>query len=142
MTTQCVQIPAAPYRNFNLCPHCVSTGQQALLCRVCEGSPMISRSDGETFHLLLTDHPMPYGDQGHAGASNKLSVCFWYAHVRQPNCTYSTTVILASSPTNHLSLFRKIELVADLLTADLAREGKLGEVYELFEHPDTLQVAS
>ncbi|HEY1482078.1 MAG TPA: hypothetical protein VGF19_05070, partial [Candidatus Acidoferrum sp.] len=48
------------YRNFNLCPHCVLQGQQAILCRLCEGIPMISRSDGKLFHLLLADHPIPY----------------------------------------------------------------------------------
>lgn len=103
---------------------------------------MISRSDGETFHLLLADRPMPYSGEELAGASEKLSVCFWYTHVRQPECTFSTTVIVAGSHSNHPSLFRKIELIADLLTADLAREGKLAEVYELFENPETAPAAS
>jgi hypothetical protein len=48
------------YRNFNVCPHCILHGKQSLLCRLCEGIPMISRSDGKTFHLLLADHPAQY----------------------------------------------------------------------------------
>lgn len=53
-------VASAPYRNFNLCPHCASTGHPALLGRLCECLPMISRSDGQTFHLLLADRPLPY----------------------------------------------------------------------------------
>ena len=33
------------YRNFNLCPHCDFRGGQSLLCRLCEGIPMISLKD-------------------------------------------------------------------------------------------------
>ena len=54
------QLEPITYRNFNLCPHCVFHGEQSLLCRLCEGIPMISRSDGKTFHLLLADYPARY----------------------------------------------------------------------------------
>lgn len=138
MTVQCFELPKAAYRNFSLCPHCAFNGQQALLCRLCEGLPMISRSDGETFHLLLADRPLPYPLERTAGLSCKISVCFWYAHVRQPKCTFTTIVILAGSRTNHPGVFRKIEVIADLLAEELTRGGQLAEVYELVEdaaHP-------
>jgi hypothetical protein len=62
----------AGYRNFNLCPHCVLQGRQAILCRLCEGIPMISRSDGNLFHLLLADRPIPYPAESKSDASEKL----------------------------------------------------------------------
>jgi len=103
---------------------------------------MISRSDGETFHLLLADRPLPYPLERAAGPTRKLSLCFWYTHVRQPKQTFTTIVVLAGSRSNHSILFRKIELVADLLTAELAIHEKLAEVYELFEDPANFSAVS
>ena len=51
---------AITHRNFNPCPHCQLQGRQALLRRPCEGLPMISRSNGESFRLSLADRPVPY----------------------------------------------------------------------------------
>jgi hypothetical protein len=136
MTISCFPQALAAYRNFNLCPHCASNGQPALLSRLCEGLPMISRSDGETFHLFLADRPLPYPLECASGPTHKLSVCFWYSHIRQPKSTFSTIVLLAGSRTNHPSVFRKIEMIADLLTERLACDGRLADVYELFERPD------
>ncbi len=76
------QVPEIAYRNFNLCPHRAFNGQQALLCRLCEGLPMISRSEGETFHLLLADQPLPYPIEVTAGTTRQVSLRFWYSHVR------------------------------------------------------------
>jgi hypothetical protein len=94
---------------------------------------MISRSDGETFHLLLADRPLPYPIERTAGSTQQISVCFWYSHVRQPKLTFSTVVVLSDSRTLHPAVFRRIETVADLLAEELARHGSLGDFYELFE---------
>jgi hypothetical protein len=123
---------AVPYRNFNLCPHCIIHGHQALLCRLCEGLPMISRSDGATFHLLLADRPLPYPIERGKGAGDRISVYFWYSHVDQPAGTCSTIVILPDSRTNHPAVFRMIEDAADLLAEELLRFGKLAQFYEFF----------
>jgi hypothetical protein len=119
------------YRNFNLCPHCVLQGQQAILCRLCEGIPMISRSDGKLFHLLLADRPIPYPAESKSEASEKLSTCFWYSHVSQIEKTSSVIVILPGSATNHASLFRQIEHIADLLAELLASARRVAGMYEL-----------
>ena len=133
MTIKCLQSSTVVYRNFNLCPHCISHGQQALLCRLCEGIPMISRSDGESFHLLLADRPLPYPlEQGYA-ARRRVSVCFWYSHVSQPNSTLSTIVVLPDSRTNHPAVFRMIEAAADLLAEELVASGTLSAFYEFCE---------
>jgi hypothetical protein len=135
LTTQSIEIPQAPYRNFNLCPHCMGLGQQALLGRLCEGMPMISRSDGKHFHLFLADRPLPYPIEKDAGPSSKISVCFWYTHSTQPHSTFSTIVILDACTGNQCSLFRKIEQVADLLADNLTRDGRLVSMYEFLENP-------
>ena len=138
MSVEYLVRPEIAYRNFNLCPHCAFNGQQSLLCRLCEGLPMISRSDGETFHLLLADRPLPYPIEDTAGTARQISVCFWYSHVRQLQETLSTIVILSDSRTNHRAVFRRIETVADLLAEELVREGRLAGFYELFEDSTTV----
>jgi hypothetical protein len=107
------------YRNFNLCPHCIFHGKQSLLGRLCEGIPMISRSDGKTFHVLLADYPARYPAERATGNTEKTSVCFWYSHVLDAGSTGSTVVILRDSGLHYVGLFRVIETVADLLAKQL-----------------------
>jgi hypothetical protein len=112
--------PAIVYRNFNLCPHCRHRGRQALLCRLCEGLPMISRSDGESFHLYLADRPIPYPNEIAAGATHRISACYWYSHVRGNDQTRSAVVVLPCAETN----------CADLLAKELSDHAELAEFYE------------
>jgi len=122
--------PALVYRNFNLCPHCRHNGHPALLSRLSEGLPMISRSDGESFHLLLADRPLPYPIECEAGPTNQVSACYWYSHVRSGRKTCSTIVVLPCPHSNRPSLFRLLETAADLLAEELYRRGDLVEFYE------------
>ena len=130
-----LQTSTAVHRNFNLCPHCTLHGQQALLDRLCEGIPMISRSDGKSFHLLLADRPLPYPAERDSRSAGKISVCFWYSHDRHAAATFSTIVILPDTRTHHPAVFRKIEDAADLLAEELAESGELAEFYEFHEKP-------
>ena len=118
---QVLSAPLEPvtYRNFNVCPHCILHGKQSLLCRLREGIPMISRSDGKTFHLLLADYPAQYPAESDSGKTEKTSVCFWYSHVLDAGSTRSTVVILRDSGRNFAALFRLIETAADLLAKQL-----------------------
>ena len=100
------QLEPITYRNFNLCPHCVFPGRQSLLSRLCEGIPMISRSDGNTLHLLLADYPARYPAERTSGNTQKTSVCFWYSHVLDGGSTCSTVVILHDAGLNDAGLFR------------------------------------
>jgi hypothetical protein len=97
---------------------------------------MISRSDGETFHLLLADRPLSYPIELAVGSTDKISVCFWYPHVNRPSTTFSSIVILPDSRTNHPAVFRMVETVADLLVEELARSGGLADLYDFFENSD------
>jgi hypothetical protein len=97
---------------------------------------MISRSDGETYHLLLADRPLPYPLERSAGPTRNVTVFFWYMHVRQAMRTNSTVVIVPGTRINHPTLFRRIEMVADLLAEELCERERLAEVYELFEESE------
>jgi hypothetical protein len=119
------------YRHFNLCPHCISCGEQSLLCRLCEGLPMISRTDGKTYHLLLADHPLPYPAERECAGHAKTSVCFWYSHIRNGMDTCSTVVLLPDRNQSFAALFRMIESVADLHAHQLSCTPGLPTFYEL-----------
>lgn len=92
---------------------------------------MISRSDGKLFHLLLADRALPYPNERSSGPTRKISLCFWYSHTSQPHTTNSAIVILPSTHTNRPSVFRSIEVVADLLAEEFALRGHLDDFYDL-----------
>ncbi len=119
------------HRNFNLCPHCLHHGQQGFLCRRCESMPMISRSDGDTFHLLLADRPLAYPQERKATAECGVTVCFWYSHISTGSDTHTTVVILPETHLDQPVLFRVIDSVADLLANKLLHTSHLDSLYQL-----------
>lgn len=137
MTNQWLGPQGVVHKNFNLCPHCLRSGREAVLPRLCESIPMISRSDGQSFHLLLADRPLPYpleeGSRGRVGwpESPKTSVCFWYTYGRGQEGTSSCVVILPQLFDTGTRLFREIERVADMLAEELAAFRPLDAMYEL-----------
>ncbi len=117
------------HRNFNLCPHCLHHGEQGFLCRLCESMPMISRSDGDTFHLLLADRPLDYPQERQSPASDSVSVCFWYSHVDTGSTTHAVVVILPETRLDQPVIFRVIDSVADLLADKLLHTRHLDSFY-------------
>jgi len=91
---------------------------------------MISRSDGQSFHLLLADRPIPYPNELAAGRTDRISACYWYSHVRQHDKTRSTIVVLPCADTNCPAAYRLIEIAADLLAEELTYRSELAEFYE------------
>jgi len=122
------------HRNFNLCPHCLLHGQPGLLCRLCESMPMISRSDGDTFHLLLADRPLAYPQERKSTARDGVSVCFWYSHVATGSDTHTTVVILPEMRLHQPVIFRVIDSIADLLAGKLLHTNRLASCYQLSGH--------
>lgn len=118
------------HRNFNLCPHCMHHGEPGLLCRLCESMPMISRSDGNTFYVLLADRPLAHPQERQSDAPSCVSVCFWYSHVATGSTTHAVVVILPGARLDQPFLFRVIDSVADLLAAELLHTDHLASRYQ------------
>jgi hypothetical protein len=118
------------YRNFNVCPHCSAHGEQNMLRRIREGMPMISRSDGKSFHLLLADRPVPYPAERQSGPSKLVSICFWYSHVAAGQQMSTSVVVLPELRHRRGAFYRSIEVVADLLTGRLRHFSRLSEIYD------------
>jgi hypothetical protein len=121
----------AEYRNFNVCPHCEWNGEEALLSRLSEGIPMISRSDGRNFHLLLADRPLPYPMETSEGPTRMTSVCFWYVHGTEIGATKSTVVVFENVSGSNANIFRQIEFIADILADELRRRQTLAGFYNM-----------
>lgn len=124
---------SSTFRNFNLCPHCQFRGEQGLLCRLCEGVPMISRSDGKYFHLLRAGQPVPYPAERTAKCTDLVSVCFWYAHAKNGHKTLNSLVVLPGKKGGYAAFFRMVEQAADLLAEKLRTTSRLSSLYELRE---------
>jgi len=117
------------HRNFNLCPHCIHHGEPGLLSRLCESMPMISRSDGKTFHVLLADRPLAYPQERQSDAPDGVSVCFWYCHEDTGSTTHAVVVLLPQVHLDQQVLFRVIDSVADFLATELLHSHHLASLY-------------
>jgi hypothetical protein len=119
------------FRNFNVCPHCEGNGEEALLSRLFEGMPMISRSDGRNFHLLLADRPLAYPMERDKDPKPMTSVCFWYVYGAEGGATKSTVVLFECGAGSREKIFRQIEFIADVLADELLRRRELAVFYNL-----------
>ena len=112
-----LETPQVDYRNFNVCPHCEWYGEPATLSRLSESLPMVSRSDGKHFHLLLADRPLSYPVERNSGPTQRLSACFWYSVGAGGGPAKSTVVVLIGSKARNSGIFRTLERIADLLSS-------------------------
>jgi hypothetical protein len=122
--------PRLRWINFNVCPHCQAHGRPCMLERLNEWGPMISRSDGVNFHLVLGDRPIEYPSERAAGKSDMKSVGFWYVHERNGDSTETVVVILRRPPRGGVALMRHLEIVADQLYEKLRKASSLPCLYE------------
>jgi len=130
------------FRNFGVCPHCQKKRGPFLLDRLNDEGPMISRSDGETFHLVLGDRPISFPAEKSSGKSEMMTAGFWY--VSEPTAesretgkstgtdgiTETVVVILRKPPNKGVPLMHHLELLADKLAEKVTQLGRLAALYE------------
>ena len=67
--------------------------------------PMITRSDGRNFHLLLADRSRPFPVE-RDGPADSLSLCFWYVYKNGKLLAGSAVVLFPDlHATNNCLLF-------------------------------------
>jgi hypothetical protein len=125
LNNQVLEPSQAEFRNFNVCPHCEWNGEEALLFRLSEGIPMISRSDGRNYHLLLADRPLPYPAERSGNPTRTVSACFWYVYGADQKAMKSTVALFEEKFEPRANIFRQIEFIADLLSDELLRRRSL-----------------
>jgi hypothetical protein len=132
------------FRNFGICPHCEKKGGPFLLDRPNNEGPMISRSDGESFHLVLGDRPISFPAEKSSGRTGMMTAGFWYVTEQKtdswgagessrPTGTTETVVVILRKPPRHgVELTRHLETVADRLADKLAKPEELATLYEFY----------
>jgi hypothetical protein len=130
------------FRNFGVCPHCQKKGAPFLLERLNNAGPMISRSDGDSFHLVLGDRPISFPAEKGSGKTSMMTAGFWYVSERRAGSqeseefagtkgfTETVVVILRKPPKGGPPLMRHLELLADTLAEKITRQGRLATFYE------------
>ncbi len=122
------------FRNFGVCPHCQKRGGPFLLDRLNDEGPIISRSDGELFHLVLGDRPISFPAEKSSGKTEMMTAGFWYVSDRESSkaagITETVVVILRKPPRRGVDLARHLETVADRLADKLANAEELATLYE------------
>jgi len=121
------------FRNFQWCPHCERMGRHPVIARLNEAGPVLSRSDGETFHLVLGDRPISFPAEKSSGRTEMKTAGFWYITERNgANNAFTQTVvvILREAPRGGAPLLHHLEMVADELADKLAKPEPLETLYE------------
>ena len=92
--------------------------------------PMISRSDGKNFHLVLGDRPIEYPQERSLGKSKMKSIGFWYVHEANGDSTETVVVILRRAPSHPVAFLHHLEAVADRLYDKLKKSSRPPCLYE------------
>jgi len=120
--------PRLRWMNFEICPHCEAIHMPPRLERLDEESPIVSRSDGVNFHLVLGDRPIEY-PAGRQGETGWLSAGFWYVHEANGGRTETAVVLLRNRiPGRNLSGI--LNAIADKLYDKLQKTRILERGYE------------
>jgi hypothetical protein len=126
-----------PMNNFESCLHCEKKGRSPVVERLNEADPVISRSDGESFHLVLGDKPIFFPAEKSSGKSGMMTAGFWYVKDGNDEATHVTetvVVILRNPPKRGPALMRHLERVADKLAEKLGKADALATLYEFDHH--------
>jgi hypothetical protein len=129
--------PGTLLRNFEICPHCVKIGRPPLVERLNEAGPVISRSDGISFHLVLGDRPISFPAEKSSGKTDMLTAGFWYMRSLNdddPPVTETVVVLLRRPPGRGTAVMRCLEAVADKLAEKLIKADHLDTFYEFDGH--------
>jgi hypothetical protein len=130
-----------PWINFNICPHCVTNKRRALIEWQSEWGPIISRSDGVNFHLILSDRPVTLPWKRSADRTGMIVAGFGYVHEGNGGTTENVTVILRKPPRGGVRLLQQLETVANKLADELWKSSNLRSLYE-FDGRGVRQVPS
>ena len=122
--------PRPRWMNFNICPHCRVNGRPGTLERLNQWGPMISRSDGMNFHLVLGDRPLAYPVIRAASKTEMMSAGFWYVHEADGGSTETVVVILRRVAGGGIALLRDLETVAEKIYEKLNKSSRLPCLYE------------
>ena len=121
--------PVAITKNFSTCPHCESKGRAGIVVRITENTPLISRSDGTTFHLFLQDGPAPQYGKGGGLIAGRALAHFRYAQDNLGLESEPVAIVLNTFGKTRDEVVKQIEDVADQLAKELRSGHRLSLAY-------------
>lgn len=127
------QYSAKPFfDDFRVCPHCERKGRPSVVESLNKSGAVISRSDGESFHLVLGDQPIEFPTNRSSGKPAIMTAGFWYISEREgaDQAFTKTVVVTMRTHLRGVRLVNRLERVADLLAERLAGAGQLETYYD------------
>jgi DNA processing protein len=127
-------------KNFLVCPHCRQQGREGSWVRIQQDMPILSRSDGRHFHLLLVAGPFPQRGGSGGIVAGRAIAQFSYALDAQSLQRETVDVVLQVLDTRRERLMHAMEDAADKLASVLQKQEPLKPQYlysdrELLELP-------
>jgi hypothetical protein len=116
-------------KNFKTCPHCALLGKQKLIRPAIHG-PLLSRSDGRTFHLYLEEcglHRRPSDEESEA----QIYALFRYDLNPVSVKSESTVIMIQETGDDENRRLAKLEEAAELLAQLLASAEVPRNLYKL-----------
>ena len=118
------------YKDFLECPHCEENSRQTSMVPLRWMAPIVTRSDGSRFHLLLIDMPTKFSPGRRDIPSGCLAAGFWYVHVAFAPTPITVSVLLTAPPMEFAVLEGQLRQIADLLAEELLTGRPLCPQYE------------
>jgi hypothetical protein len=111
------------HSNFSVCKHCMLNGRPGLLPRVTQDTPVISRSDGRSYHIYLQ-----YGPKPQPTRKGKIIPGVYLAHFRyaldSKNLRNEPVIVVINATNQQYPVDQIVGIVADGLAAML-KDGKV-----------------
>jgi hypothetical protein len=125
-----MQIPRA--KDFSICPHCLANGRPGRVARIAAETPLVSRSDGRTYHLFLQFGPSPQPSTAGAIVPGQYLAHFRYALDSRSILNDPVTVLIRAPFEGKANLTPIVGKIADGLVPIL-EEGKSLAPFYVFE---------
>lgn len=112
------------FYNFRVCKHCVLNRMSGLLPRITQDTPVISRSDGRSYHIYLQYGPTPQSTATGVSMAGVYLAHFRYDLDSKNRRNESVIVVVSAGNESYDRVVQIVEMVADKL-ALMLRDGKL-----------------
>jgi hypothetical protein len=118
------------FKNFEVCPHCQTKGLRGQMRRPGVTPPVINRSNGSSFHLVLIDLPAPVPAPSGGPASNRSFAEFKYVVDAGDDAVQTCRVILMRRGLDREGSVAQLERIADDLALLLDGNSKPAKQYQ------------
>lgn len=115
--------------NFEICPHCKAKGNSGIMMRLYEHTPLITRSDGKNYHLLLFDGPSIWYGRNGTPIAGRAVAGFYYASDKLRIDHAQIVVILRTVGLKRPEVVAAIEESATLLAKILESSQRPEQAY-------------